>query len=613
MRITYLQETQKVKNRLVQFAGYNHTHNAGSGEFYTTQNLTSDEFPALSPRPPRGTVWKLDAPQGLHAKDELIWADGDHVFYGGRDLGSLLADLGEVFVSNEGGYEGPVVTIAYTRTEGAFAHGEITGKYIQINGIDALVRNCTPDYIQVAETDFGVIEDGQQIMPGFMGAQRRFISMGAYLIVLPDKLCLNTAALQAAPQDTEWERLEHAYRRGRWTISPATLSEEVDEEYKDVITAAKTYVRLAYQGIGIGFERYDSVIIEGLRTVPELNKTCIICEKGDDYVIIEGTVEETVVDEWYGLIYRNVPEMDFVIEQNNRLWGCNSKTNEIYACRLGDPKNWRAYEGLSGDSYAVSCGSDGAFTGAAVLGGYLLFFKENGVHRVYGTRPANFQVSYTELFGIEAGSEKSACVINDVLYYKSRAGVMAYTGALPVNISEALGTERYTNAVAGSRADKYYICMEKPDGSHDLMTYDTRRNIWMREDDTQAQWMRRLGSELYYIDAEGNLMSMVGADPEPIEWMAQTGDIIGTNPNRQRVSRLQLRLQMEAGSSLDIALCYEDGGVWEKVATVRATGKRSFEIPVRTRRSDYLALKLSGMGACQLFSLSEQVEEGSGR
>ena len=38
----------------------------------------------------------------------------------------------------------------------------------------------------------------------------------------------------------------------------------------------------------------------------------------------------------------------------------------------------------------------------------------------------DMSMALEELFGVEEGSEKSLCVVNDVLFYKSKAGIMAY-------------------------------------------------------------------------------------------------------------------------------------------------------------------------------------------
>lgn len=101
---------------------------------------------------------------------------------------------------------------------------------------------------------------------------------------------------------------------------------------------------------------------------------------------------------------RRVPELDFVTEQGNRVWGCSKKENTIYACRLGDPTNWYSYRGIASDSYAVSVGSDGAFTGAASCMGYVLFFKENCIHKLYGSKPSDYQLSSVRCRGVAANA-----------------------------------------------------------------------------------------------------------------------------------------------------------------------------------------------------------------
>ena len=62
-----------------------------------------------------------------------------------------------------------------------------------------------------------------------------------------------------------------------------------------------------------------------------------------------------------------------------------------YSCKLGGhPTNWYSYRGIAADSYAVTVGTDGAFTGAASCMGSVLFFKENVLHKIYGARPSDF-------------------------------------------------------------------------------------------------------------------------------------------------------------------------------------------------------------------------------
>lgn len=106
------------------------------------------------------------------------------------------------------------------------------------------------------------------------------------------------------------------------------------------------------------------------------NQTIIIREIDGDYLrfyensftINEGGDAETLT------ISRDVPDMDFICENENRLWGCKEDT--IYSSKLGDPFNWNVFDGLSTDSYAVNVGSAGDFTACCSYLGYPVFFKE---------------------------------------------------------------------------------------------------------------------------------------------------------------------------------------------------------------------------------------------
>lgn len=92
----------------------------------------------------------------------------------------------------------------------------------------------------------------------------------------------------------------------------------------------------------------------------------------------------------------------------NRLWCCSSENNEIYCCKQGDERNWQAYsDGISTDSWAMTCGKEGKFTGIATRGDSVIFFKENYALKIYGTKPSNFTLAEYNVPGVEIGSEKA--------------------------------------------------------------------------------------------------------------------------------------------------------------------------------------------------------------
>ncbi len=190
---------------------------------------------------------------------------------------------------------------------------------------------------------------------------------------------------------------------------------------------------------------------------------------------------------------RTAPVLDYVCVHENRLWGCHFGTqvnsfesvNEIYCSELGDFRKWGT--GTAADkAWTASVGAFGKWTGCISHRGYVLFFKEDKILRVSGTKPANFQYAEISANGLQAGCERSMAVIDEVLYYKSRNGVYAYDGALPERISDKLGAVQFARtAAAGGLYGKYFICL---DGV--LYVYDTANGLWHKEDASAVRFLR---------------------------------------------------------------------------------------------------------------------------
>jgi hypothetical protein len=315
-----------------------------------------------------------------------------------------------------------------------------------------------------------------------------------------------------------------------------------------------------------------------------------------------------------------IPDIDYVIESSNRLWGCRYGSNnngdfvnEIYASKLGDFKDWVTVNGISTDSYTVPVGTSGAFTGAINYGGKPIFFKEDCMHRVFGDFPSNYQVQTIMCKGVQEGCAKSLAIVNDVLYYKSRSGICAFDGSLPVEISMQFGDTLYKNAVAGAIGDKYYVSMQDESGKWHMFAYDTIKRLWHREDDTQATQFCNHKGELYYIDyADNNIHTVKGTgviETEPIPWSAETGILGANTPDNKYVSRLDLRMSIARGSELAVYIEYDSMGDWEKIADIEGLTLNTFTIPVQPRRCDHFRLKFVGEGEAKIFSISKVLEE----
>ena len=589
MKYPYLSELRTSRQMIDVFRGYNHNLRIGEGEFYDMKNLTSNDYPVLSPRERRGIYKTPAVPQGMIAKDALCYVDG--------------SDL--------------------------------------IIGEDRIEMGLT------VERD----ADGN-IIP------KNLISMGAYVIIMPDKRYINTSdltdygSMEAHVTTTEtvtfkpcsMEGVEYTIHIGEnpyegETIRPSGTSGgfywfDVNENppvLKEFSSLSKAwepvetmYIKISSPGIGMQFEANDGVIISGVENedLQELNDTVNVWAKDDDYIVVASSPSGIVTQETPITIERLIPTMDFIIESENRLWGCRygvarngEMVNEIYASKLGDFKSWDSFAGVSTDSYAVTVGSDGPFTGAIAFRGSPIFFKEGCMHKIYGNYPANYQVLTTACRGVQKGCSGSLAIVNETLFYKSRAAVCAYDGALPYEISTPLGEDVYDNAIAGALGNKYYISMRDAARKYNLFVYDALKGMWHREDNTRALAFCTCGGDLYYIDPTYNQIKTVRGTGEleksPVEWEAMTG-VIGTDsPDKKYISRLDVRMSLELGARVYFYVQYNSTGAWEPLYTMTGTTLQSFGVPMKPKRCDHLRLKIVGVGEAKIYSICKTIEQGS--
>ena len=314
-------------------------------------------------------------------------------------------------------------------------------------------------------------------------------------------------------------------------------------------------------------------------------------------------------------IEREVPDLEYVLEHDNRLYG--TMGNTIYVSKLGDPTNWYFYgTGTAESSYTVDVGTDGEFTGIAAHPTHIVFFKENCIHKLYGYKPANYQLITTECLGLEKGSQKSVLVINGQVYYKSREGIMLYNGDTPTIISRNFGNERYDQASAGTDGMKYYVSMRnKETDEWHLFVLDISRGLWMREDNTHADSFCYLNHDLLYSDHDKKkIMMIVGTgdniEEEPIEWYAKFGEYDEFVENKKIYSKVEMRLKMEPMSSFQTWISV-DGGAWECIHHLETDFKRTVIMPIVPRRCDKFAILITGEGYVRIESLVRVMREGT--
>ena len=587
------QDVTRYREMTTVFGGYNHQLSCQDGQFYDMQNMTSQYFPILSPREKRGIVKTLINPQGFLDKEDLLWIDNGKLYLNGEEK-----TLKGVTISSE---DNDKKTLAKM------------GAYVII----------MPDKIwyNADNGECGYMEHTNTIAKGERISFTLCEANGAAITVHDANYYENTK-----PKDGDY-MIGNAKGKASLKVYSATTAIWV--------TVATTYTQITATGIGKGFEKGDGIkltIGKGVDSLSnifvntedngDLSTNTYIVDKTDDSITIVGILAENLlVTDKKLTIERKVPDMAFITECNNRLWGCSKDGHEIYCCKLGDVKNWNSFAGISTDSWAATIGSDGKFTGAITYLGYPMFFKEDSFIKISVSATGGHQIKETKCRGVQRGSENSLAILNETLYYKSSNCVCAYNGSLPYSISDDLGEVRYYDAVAGTIDNRYYISMRDEKGIYHLFAFDSKNDIWCKEDNTEALCFCKHHDDLYFIDKKDKQMKSLRGTllydvPEKateghFEWFVESGNIGYSSPDYKYIARINLRITLETGTNVDFFIMYDSSGVWEHKFNMSGKGTKTFTIPIIPKRCDHFKYKLVGKGGCKIHSITRTIEEGS--
>ena len=434
---------------------------------------------------------------------------------------------------------------------------------------------------------------------------KQFAAIGSYVVILPDKCYYNTQTDVFGFIESTWNGATLTFGNGK------LYGEDADANmiyYPDAVWS--DYFRVG-----------DAVTISGCTLQPANNQTAIIREiDGDRLYFYENifTLPETTQSTEVGQlrIGRDMPDLLFIFENENRLWGCSEDT--IYASKLGDIFNWSVFDGLASDSWAVETGSPGSFTGCISYRGFPTFLKEEHVYKIYGTLPSNFEVLGSASLGLMEGSAASLAVAGETLFYLGRNGVMAYTGGIPKSASKDFGTLKFGNAVAGSDGLKYYVSMQDDSGGFWLYVYDTQTNLWHKEDQVRVTHFASWKGCLYMLTDLGEVWVVGSQDEAQLQeesdfpWFVEFSDFTEKDPNKKTVGKMQIRIELESGSSAQVWIRYDSVGEWTAVGDpMLADVKRSYILPLVPRRCDHFRIKITGTGEGHIHSLTREYYVGS--
>ena len=419
-------------------------------------------------------------------------------------------------------------------------------------------------------------ETATRVMTGLSETKKSFACIGGALCVFPDK---------------KYYRFSGG----------ATGSLELVESFTGFTLTESALTRS--DGVSFGFKVNDGVALSGAG-LSEGNRVSAIVTGVDGATLTFAGTPFTPQTSVSGAVTvsRLLPDLDFVCEHDNRLWGAAG--SRVYASWLGDPTNFTAYDTSHAQaSYFADVGTDGPFTGIASCPSYVAFMKAGCIHKLYGSKPSNFRLTVSRVTGCEAGSGGSAFVVNDNVVYNAGDGVYAYNGGEPEYLSQKtgrLGADAVGTCLNGVC---YFVATEG--GKRRLFTYDLRRGTWLCDGEKDVFALAAHAGSVWYLTGEGKLYELGAADTVR-DWSATLVPFV-EDASARRYLRVLLKIWLAEGASVKITA--DNGGGKQSVFLRRADEDCRYEIPLPFFTGGSLRVSLSGSGKCLLKGIIREYLE----
>lgn len=484
--------------------------------------------------------------------------------------------------------------------KGINGYNKVTGNENKCNGIYAMEKLA---YVLGSNLYYGdtlipeiTLTDDEKTMIGF----------GAYLLIFPDKKFLNTHQYFLDEEDRDknislYGSLDNIIYVPVENFVHIKNIQASDNDEIPLIDY--TEIKFVEDSVDLsGFRKGDVIEItefaranwEGYYEIEYITENAIYLAPNLFGLEVNKEVTGASIAAYGNIIFsRKMPDLELFGVNGNRLWGCaKEKTNEgynLWCAKSNDPFNWYYYSNDAGNSYVTAVAEPGDFTGCIGFQNNIIFSKEDNIYEVYGYKPSNFNLIRNGFIGVEKGSERSVVICNERLFYKSRIGIMRFTGGIPICISETLNGNNYKNAVAGTDGKNLWVCMTDPNNNRILFNYDIANEIWHKIGNFDIKQFAYYNGKLYGIYKDNIIIINDAEYRQTWEW--ESGDIEYNSFNKKELYKIQIRCEVPLNSYLDIFVSYNNEK-FNILKRIEKTGKRVLSFNIRVKRCDHLKIKL---------------------
>ena len=342
----------------------------------------------------------------------------------------------------------------------------------------------------------------------------------------------------------------------------------------------------------------------------------------------EATLVEkfSAVSESTARFCRVVPDLDRVCVNGDRVYGVAGKA--VYVSAVGSPLDF--YSGGDGDGRGgaiLQLSSEGNITACAAWQGYVVFFKEDSICKLLGTRSDSFTLQERPAVGVSERLADTVCEVGGALYYLNERGVYRYGGQEPERIS-ALGGMWIGDGIGGTDGAAYYLALNNG-GNWRQYCYLPEERAWFPEDGMHPRGMVCRNGFLCIQDGAGDLWltSSDGRDPF---CLSDEQEVLGPvrsslvlppdyefQPEGCRLTGVFVRATGREGSVLEVFADFADGlgggdanGVGEVSLGVAEGGMtdRLFRFPVVPHSCDGVRIRLDMTGEWVIHGVIREYE-----
>lgn len=479
---------KKDRKSIDKFGGLNRTVSKYDGELTDCINTSGRHYPALSSRKKRGTLTNTDINiNGVAYKDRLIYtgtkSDAPQVvnIYNGDKSAELSTTSDTTKKRSIASNENKILIVpdnkVYDTNDNSVYNIEYSKTITSESARETAKTECN------TKTLYNITDYiGEITSKGIVSSRYSENSFSSYLMTF---------------EDIEIGDIVHL----SMNVSP--------REYTDD-TNYKSYVKKMAEGVDLKITNLEKTKY----TTKQGTVTRITSVEFGENVLDMGGFPVVVI--MSATLSRRIPPLEHICSLNNRVWGVYDNT--IHCSKLGDCGQWYDYSADSYGTLPTSCfsaqvDSNGEFTAIIPYGGSVVAFKENCLHKIYGSDPNSYTLSTINCKGVKKGCENTLVALGNALYYMGIDGVYTYTGTLPELISKKPDLA-YAHAIcAGTDGKNYYLCV-KEDNSYVIYTYYPESKSWHRENTDIPVYMMIYAENKLFGISDTQIIVLSGEEKE---------------------------------------------------------------------------------------------------